>query len=810
MATDKKELAVYKDGAKRPYFVKAENVNLGTKENPEFLPERLDSMAEDIADLEEQIGEGGYTPPAGGIPKGDLSDGVQESLGKADTAYQKPASGIPATDLADGVIPAKTSDLDNDSGYITIDDVPEGTVVNPATASPSMDGTAEVGVSAKYAREDHVHPHDTSKQDVINDIGAIRAGATKGATAVQPGDVPTRVSDLTNDLGYQTQQQVVSAISQAVIEAIVGSGDFAITYDDVNDIFDISLLIPAITIGDVAEFTAASKVKTVNIKGSNLKADIVLTVPTGWTASKTTLTQVNGAVDEDITLTYTGSESGSATGTLKATSGTLEVTKTLYYSQYGNQPTILVDQSTLSFEAIGGQSQTKTVAVSKFNLTNAITVQSSSNKFTASLNAAEDTLTVTYQPDAGDTGTQNATITLTSGTASAQVGVSGVVIVPSLSVSPASLAFSGRAGSTTAAQQLTITGTNLVNDVTVTIPTGFSAERNGSAAASPITLAKADVMASGGVTLDIKSSGDSSHASGSISVSSSGATTQNVPVEWVETEIETMGGSYFRKTGYSSLNGTTPNISIRFKIFKMNGVDGETTNEVRIVRADGGTGYQATNGYTNLVKVDIPSTITIGENIYDVTEIASGAFAYSDTLQLVNFLSPSKLKSVTAENNVGAFSASGNFKGTGVVNDINTFEFPASIRTIANSLGATAVKRVVVPNEFTGGLTALGGNGLWAEQFTHLDLGTGVTSLSHNNWGSATNLKDIIFRRTEGVVDIVDYAISNWSSTMSNGQLTIHVPSSLVETYKASTGNGHNWKALYDAGKVNFVAIDSK
>ena len=40
---------------------------------------------------------------------------------------------------------------------------PSGSSVDPATASPLMDGTAAVGSSAKYAREDHVHPTDTSR-----------------------------------------------------------------------------------------------------------------------------------------------------------------------------------------------------------------------------------------------------------------------------------------------------------------------------------------------------------------------------------------------------------------------------------------------------------------------------------------------------------------------------------------------------------------------------------------------------------------------------------------------------------------------
>ena len=36
------------------------------------------------------------------------------------------------------------------------------------TASPLMDGKASVGNSLKYAREDHVHPSDTSREDIAN------------------------------------------------------------------------------------------------------------------------------------------------------------------------------------------------------------------------------------------------------------------------------------------------------------------------------------------------------------------------------------------------------------------------------------------------------------------------------------------------------------------------------------------------------------------------------------------------------------------------------------------------------------------
>lgn len=39
---------------------------------------------------------------------------------------------------------------------------------DPATANPLMDGTAAVGTSTKYARQDHVHPKDTSKANLAS------------------------------------------------------------------------------------------------------------------------------------------------------------------------------------------------------------------------------------------------------------------------------------------------------------------------------------------------------------------------------------------------------------------------------------------------------------------------------------------------------------------------------------------------------------------------------------------------------------------------------------------------------------------
>jgi hypothetical protein len=54
----------------------------------------------------------------------------------------------------------------------TIEQIIPLDVVQPASATPLMDGTAAVGSSLRYARQDHVHPTDTTREP------AITAGTT--------------------------------------------------------------------------------------------------------------------------------------------------------------------------------------------------------------------------------------------------------------------------------------------------------------------------------------------------------------------------------------------------------------------------------------------------------------------------------------------------------------------------------------------------------------------------------------------------------------------------------------------------------
>ena len=89
-----------------------------------------------------------------------------------------------ATFASTASIPTKTSDLNNDSGFITASSLP---TVNDATLTITQNGTA---------------------------VGTFSANAASASTAAIT--VPTVVSDLTNDADYQSGSQVSSAIATAI------------------------------------------------------------------------------------------------------------------------------------------------------------------------------------------------------------------------------------------------------------------------------------------------------------------------------------------------------------------------------------------------------------------------------------------------------------------------------------------------------------------------------------------------------------------------------------------------------------------
>lgn len=135
-----------------------------------------------------------------GLSANDYTNEDKEKLAGLKTNVQADwdATSGDAAILNKPSIPKKTSELNNDSGFITTSDIPEGAAAT--TTQPLMDGDGKVGTEKAFARGDHQHPHDTSKQDVIEDLDDIRSGAEAGSTAYQKPAAGIPSSDMAQDV----------------------------------------------------------------------------------------------------------------------------------------------------------------------------------------------------------------------------------------------------------------------------------------------------------------------------------------------------------------------------------------------------------------------------------------------------------------------------------------------------------------------------------------------------------------------------------------------------------------------------------
>lgn len=169
---------------------------------------------------------------------------------------QKNGTNVTITNkIANISVPTKTSDITNDSGFITSSDIPEGAAAS--TTTPKMNGTAAIGTELAFARGDHVHPTDTSRaaasavtsltgrvDDLEEAVGTGGSVDTKISNAIQGLDssitatsnqaiasvtvtdgkitnstkitIPTNNNQLTNGAGYQTVSQVQSLIDASI------------------------------------------------------------------------------------------------------------------------------------------------------------------------------------------------------------------------------------------------------------------------------------------------------------------------------------------------------------------------------------------------------------------------------------------------------------------------------------------------------------------------------------------------------------------------------------------------------------------
>lgn len=94
-----------------------------------------------------------------------------------------------------------TPDATNDKLTIAATD----TKYTAASETPNMDGTGAVGSSAKYAREDHVHPSDTSRVPTTRTVNGHALSA----------DVTVTASDIGVESGAEVNQNAFSTLKYA-------------------------------------------------------------------------------------------------------------------------------------------------------------------------------------------------------------------------------------------------------------------------------------------------------------------------------------------------------------------------------------------------------------------------------------------------------------------------------------------------------------------------------------------------------------------------------------------------------------------
>ena len=123
-------------------------------------------------------------------------------------------------------IPTKTSELDNDSGFITENNIPVKSV-NGKTGDVTLDAKA-VGALP----DSTVIPSKTSELD--NDSGFITNAALDGYAKTT--DIPTKVSQLDNDVGYINAEQAKNA---APVQSV--NGQTGVVVIDVPEAYELPI-----------------------------------------------------------------------------------------------------------------------------------------------------------------------------------------------------------------------------------------------------------------------------------------------------------------------------------------------------------------------------------------------------------------------------------------------------------------------------------------------------------------------------------------------------------------------------------------
>lgn len=166
---------------------------------------------------------------------GDLSDRVDDIIsegGEPNVIEVVQENGTPLTvtnKTVNVTVPTTVAELSDSSDYALAEDVPT------KTSDLTNDGNGQ----SPYATQEYVGQNG-GKIDTISVNGAAQTITNKNVDIT----VPTAVSDLTNDSGYQTASDVASAIDTAVASAYKYKGSVATQADlpaspETGDVYDV-------------------------------------------------------------------------------------------------------------------------------------------------------------------------------------------------------------------------------------------------------------------------------------------------------------------------------------------------------------------------------------------------------------------------------------------------------------------------------------------------------------------------------------------------------------------------------------------
>lgn len=200
----------------------------------------------------------------------------------------------------------------------------------------------------------------------------------------------------------------------------------------------------------------------------------------------------------------------------------------------GADPSISTNPTSLTFGDVeAGTTKQMTFTVTGANLTSDITVAKTGNNFSVSPTSiskgngsATATVTVTFSPTAGQTQNYTGTVTLTCGSVTKTVNLTGrgVYTPPTITVNPTSLTFDGYVGQTYT-QTINVKGTNLTGNITV------AKSGNGIYSVSPTTITASQAMSSNGVNVTVTYAPTAAgNTSATLTLSSSGASNVTVAV----------------------------------------------------------------------------------------------------------------------------------------------------------------------------------------------------------------------------------------------------------------------------------------